>query len=558
MRFIPLFVVLFAVFHGDGLASEAPDFSKEVKRLGIPLEKKYPGGDLIYARNIWDLQAFDGKLFIGSGNSNNEGPAPNAAPVEVWGFDPKKGRFFSEGELPDCQLSVFRIIEGNLTSPGHDPTESWELGNFYIRENRFWKKYRTVPGAIHVYDLLYSQETLFAAIGANREVEGSRTIMASSDGGATWRSASKSFGRVYGLFELNGVPYGSDRRNILQYDGEFFQWIGRTRDVFSDGGREGRVHRAVNFKGALVYVLGANSSDHQWFPLRGYVARSISGKKKRLPLSGLPFDVVASSEFCFVMTCERVDSRGGWETPKGPFLVRVYGSADLETWTPVLRFRTEAFARSFELLDHDFYFGLGCHVRELHPDSGAVLRLNSKTVEPSLQRLRVSEMAVVADLIGGNDEKSGQISSLLEEGVLQLEAGDSGKARRSFKSVSSKAISLVGVRGEESPGLTLSRSVVVPLRDVCEGAVVASSSRKGPFKATVEILDRQGKRVLILPTDVTQDQVRFRWNGTDEDGDPVPSGEYFLLARASMGGRAMFPVRAIVWVEASHPGDDEK
>ena len=49
----------------------------------------------------------------------------------------------------------------------------------------------------------------------------------------------------------------------------------------------------------------------------------------------------------------------------------------------MLRFRSKSFARSFALLDEDFYFGLGCEVgdpdkwaaAELLPETGQILRV---------------------------------------------------------------------------------------------------------------------------------------------------------------------------------------
>ncbi len=55
---------------------------------------RYPSGPQVYARNVWDLQAYKGRLYIGAGNSSNRGPpASNSGPVPVNSYDPASGQF---------------------------------------------------------------------------------------------------------------------------------------------------------------------------------------------------------------------------------------------------------------------------------------------------------------------------------------------------------------------------------------------------------------------------------------------------------------------------------
>ena len=41
------------------------------------------------------------------------------------------------------------------------------------------------------------------------------------------------------------------------------------------------------------------------------------------------------------------------------YVSRVYQTNDLTTWNEILRFTQDTYAKSFEELDGDFYFGLG-------------------------------------------------------------------------------------------------------------------------------------------------------------------------------------------------------
>ncbi len=71
--------------------------------------------------------------------------------------------------------------------------------------------------------------------------------------------------------------------------------------------------------------------------------------------------------------------------------VAVIGSRDLREWFEVLHFTASTFARAFEILNGDFYFGLGCDVKsrsewsskELSPDTGRLLRVRGVVVPDS-------------------------------------------------------------------------------------------------------------------------------------------------------------------------------
>ena len=95
----------------NGFAAPAKDVTAKMENLGIPLaqwfQAKAYGGSGAYARNVWALKAFDGRLYIGAGNSSNGGPASNAGPVPIFSFDPKTKKFAQEWNAPDEQLDIF-------------------------------------------------------------------------------------------------------------------------------------------------------------------------------------------------------------------------------------------------------------------------------------------------------------------------------------------------------------------------------------------------------------------------------------------------------------------
>ena len=80
---------------------------KTPQYLGNPYMKQYKNGEGVYARNIWDMQLFEDKIYIGAGNSSNEGPAQNAGRVYVVSLDPKTAKFKYEFKIAEEQIDIF-------------------------------------------------------------------------------------------------------------------------------------------------------------------------------------------------------------------------------------------------------------------------------------------------------------------------------------------------------------------------------------------------------------------------------------------------------------------
>jgi hypothetical protein len=350
------------------------DVTAKLELLGIPLESKYASGNAIYARNVWDLFGFGGLLFIGSGNSSNIGPAPNAGPAEVWSFDPSSSSFASEGTVPDEQIDVYRVIGSKLTIPGHDPKEAWELGNFYTRQSGgSWVKTRTIPDGIHNYDMREHGGNIYAALGSQK----GGVVVESADGGSTWKEHLVGGGRMHRLFELTGKLYASGAAmnvHVLGSSGfsgklatsDFFPGLEQLKQPFG-------VYRAVEHAGRLVYVVATNVNDHQWraYGLFGASAPG-SAALVSLPMSAIAWDLALDGTTLYVLAQSAAAS--------GKIVNHVFGSTDGVTFNELAWFEADTFARSFEILGGDFYFGLGCEESEIVASTGTILRLSGSYV----------------------------------------------------------------------------------------------------------------------------------------------------------------------------------
>lgn len=270
---VGLLVLVLATARVDAV----PDMTAKVEVLGNPFMERYATRP--YARNVWDMQTFKGRIYVGSGNSSNLGPDINAGPVDVWSVHPQGDQFVKEHTLEDEQIAVFRIIGGKLYIPGHDPLGGLAQGHYYVLETTGWVKHTTLPASYHTYDMYGFGGKLFAALGT--DMSGPSLVM-SHDGGRSWHSAGvESPARFYTLFELDKQLSASpDLRgtssvySVYRFAGTSFQPTWPKSVVFPQAQSPAlRVTRPTNFQDQLVYIAGIPVNDHQWVPAGLYRAQ---------------------------------------------------------------------------------------------------------------------------------------------------------------------------------------------------------------------------------------------------------------------------------------------
>lgn len=163
--------------------------------LGNPGASRYPACWQSLPRTPWDLALFDGRLYVGLGNSSNQGPSANAGPLPLFAYDLKQRRWQQEATLPEEQISRFLVHGEQLWIAGEDPRSSWRWGNLYRRTSgdRLWWQQRRLPRFIHVHDLAMHQGRVVVAgnvpdvvdHGAQRDRHGS-ALGTSADAGQSW------------------------------------------------------------------------------------------------------------------------------------------------------------------------------------------------------------------------------------------------------------------------------------------------------------------------------------------------------------------------------------
>ena len=362
-----IFLLLFLAFISLG----AKDVTSELKYIGTPYASQYKNGEAAYSRNVWDLQVYDGKLFIGAGNSANEGPSINSGPVSLIAYNPKTNKFNKETVIYDDQVDIFKVLKNNLFIPGHDATGSWSWGNFYLRiADKSWMMYRNIPKALHVYDLALRGKKLFAGIGL---YEGA-AVGITTDLGKHWEIIKLGRSRVYSFLSIGDEFYALKKFKRISkpyfsvaqyYKGNFVpRYDISIYDMFPDTKfkiKYSRATRIINFDDRAMYIGAYKYNSHQTKPFGLYSAKQ-AGKKlltKKIKLQDgyVPHDIIKRGNILYVLTSKE----NRYDTT---IKVLKFTTSDLTTYKELFYFNYPTFARSFELLSNSFYFGMGSDVDE--------------------------------------------------------------------------------------------------------------------------------------------------------------------------------------------------
>jgi len=370
---------------GAVAAAKPGDMTAKIEDLGIPNQGRYPTRERIYARNPWSLKAFQGRIYIGSGNSNNEGPAPNAGPVDIVALDPKTGKYTIEWTVPDEQIDEFRIIGSTLVIPGHDPKDAWTYGNFYVRAaGGGWSKVRTIKGGIHMYDLIqrsaaplkggplgggvdqaaFSKQFMYAALGTPVGA----VVGVSSDFGKSWDEhpmigtyRARTF--LYALNDMCVSTSGS-KAFLVSPSGVSPLNVNLFPGVPNPGGALFAVKPAY-YQGTAYYLGAYAPIDHNWKAVGMFATDCHSVRHVAFPAQ-TPHDLLVYQGTLYLLAS---DAEGSGQR------VRVFATTNGSSFTEVLNFLSTTFARSFEIVDGDFFFALGSEAESLHPDTGRILRI---------------------------------------------------------------------------------------------------------------------------------------------------------------------------------------
>lgn len=123
----------------------------------------------------------------------------------------ENGTITFEHALDEQGASTNLATDGtNIFVPGVDPTESWDFGNLYVRDNLgAWSKKRNLTNVIHSFGSTYNAGTLYIATGGHTGDESTfrAYLFQSDDAGDTWSSDIVTFFRAYDVKVFNSKIY---------------------------------------------------------------------------------------------------------------------------------------------------------------------------------------------------------------------------------------------------------------------------------------------------------------------------------------------------------------
>lgn len=336
------------------------DVQSNVELLGNPLSSQYTS-NRIYSRNIWDMQLYNNRIYIGGGDYND-----NTGPVPIYYYGILNNKFGQEGTVNDEQINRYMIINNNLIITGTDPKDSWEFGNYYIWYNNKWVKKRVIPNGVHCFDMIESNGSVFVALGTKSGTH----IALSLDGGNTFslipmykNNEKIDTFRVYELFKLNDKIYGiSQDREVYLYnsDTNIFEYIKTnimnvfSNNMISTGGV--LISKKINFKDNMIFANGELS-----------ITKNLMDYTNFKPCQdAFAYDVLERDGVLYVL----------FDYPlNDSYIISVYKTENLEEWEEILYFSSDTYARSFEYDGLYFYFGLGSNRDNLKESTGNILRV---------------------------------------------------------------------------------------------------------------------------------------------------------------------------------------
>lgn len=311
-------------------------------RIGNPLLARYPVDGDARPRSIWDLHTFNGRMYIGHGDYWF-----NRGPIDIWTYRGSGTRFEKDETVAEEMVWDFFEYDNKLFIPGYDATDNPDTANLYINDpvrslGSGWRRLSTLRGGIHSFDVAPFRGTLFASMTL---VRGGRTLM-STNMGRTW----KPFLKQYSSFAVFDDFIFLEGDRCYLYDGESLRPVAPNLHVpMLSMSRRARFQDGLLYSYPLRYGLARN-------PLYFITADQIAQGQEAMIVPAFAHakvrDIVVRGDVCYVMTADELQRDARYRGS-------IYASSDLRNWTLASRFSVPGIPLSFEILNNQFYVGLG-------------------------------------------------------------------------------------------------------------------------------------------------------------------------------------------------------
>ena len=316
-----------------------------------------------FARNIWDLQAWDGRIYMGYGDA-----VVNTGPTKVFAYDPVSGKVVHETTVDEEAIFSYRVFGERLYMPGVDAVGLPD-GALYVRDADGWTALH-LDDVVHAFDVAVLPDRTCVVVQDTQDVLFGGAVLCSGDGGASWDRYSTESWRARSFFDLGGRLFVSslvsgvrrvdaDRTTPVAFE---IPGVGDNRDVV--------VTNAVNCGDDLAFIAqrhqGATAEVLGLF-------RATMDESEDITVTPVALDDVTR---LFVVD-DRCHAMTNHPLRCGRYQVTIYESEDARAWSRRLSFVVPAFARSAEVLDGQLYVGLGCERGSCDRTAGKLVRIRA-------------------------------------------------------------------------------------------------------------------------------------------------------------------------------------
>ncbi len=363
----------------SGLSYQA-DLPSSFLYLGHPYLSRFPTDTKnrwISDMHYWPLT---NKIYIGGGSTEN-----NQTKTDLWSLNVSTKAFIKEISLMNAEMvERFRVLAGQLYIPAYDDVSGL---NFYRLSTTTWVHYLVSPTFTgHSPDVAVFDNKVFLPLGVNN-IADPNIATTNLSGSIIYLPVSTTTnpltaGRVENFFEFKNnlyvnrmIPLSStpDHRFLSKYSSSAptqYTIVHNEGDAFfpetNKYASSTWMHRAINFKGAVVY--GGFFNLHYATSIEPPVANVVT----------FPYASVSVTDFfdrdglVFVL---------GKDTSTGETLV--LASPDLVNWTTLLKFTTVLSFSSLEYANNNIYLSAAIYpLTATSPASslkytGAIYSINS-------------------------------------------------------------------------------------------------------------------------------------------------------------------------------------
>lgn len=349
-------------------AAPAPTLTHTFVELGIPTASGYDAGAV--ANCPWDLKLWNGKLYRAAGDYDK-----NSGKTSIWAYDLKSHRWQNTFETSDEAIHRFVEIDGTLYAPGVDPTEDWDLGNYYVLNGDSWTKLRNLPNGIHNYDMVEFDGKIFAGLGVSAP---NSPVVMSTDKGKTYNfvplykdgkqvdTTGMTYIRAYEYMVFNDQLYAyvtlDEDKALYRFETDRMVWVGKSSGlVYSK--RTNINYFNAKFQLGERYFLVSN----HLIAVKDFADLSTAGRAV-LPQNEYVSDALLEEGLMYVLAYRQKDD--------GTYQTVIYSSKTglTDSFTELAQFDYAVPPTSFAFDGDYFYIGMGSK-HAVHEKNGMLLRV---------------------------------------------------------------------------------------------------------------------------------------------------------------------------------------